>query len=256
MPVIGEPILEQPLKVGYDQISGFKFERTFEGLANLVLARAVDEIRNRCISFEFESRGLAARMTSRYGNVPVDGSAEQPTSQIQLRGQEVTQSIWKHPNFSPLPIAVQWAIIKAAQSTDSYAAAIAELIRTATDAGITDFTFVNAALALLTADDSGYIVAQSYVLTWTRTASRFYNPSINFSYDNTIFSTAGLAAWTGSALPFAIPNFPAVENTEALRLKYGWRKMETEFVDISNGNRQITEAWQSARWTGWLYNTA
>jgi len=247
---IQNTILEQPIAFTSDRQFGLTVERRWVGLHNAVLGQAVFEA-NFADAVRFESHGAAASLMARYGAAQ-DGGTEILTTQFEMRGEEITQSIWKHPNYSGVSKPTQKAIIDGATSEDSHPVALAKIDVIAAANGDNATTVLNAFNLLLEGTDN-YLVDQSYVFIRTRTGSRNYQAVLEFQNDGRIWSSAQVANYVGDPAPFNVPQLDAVPNSQALQLAFGWRKRPTDVVRISNGNQQITESWQSARWTMLLY---
>jgi hypothetical protein len=251
MHCVGSPALEQPITITSDRGTGLTVERRWIGIHAAVLGQMQIES-GFADAVRFESFGATASLTARYGT-PQDGASEILTTAFEMRGEEVTQSIWKHPNFSGVSKQTQKAISDAINSSDNYEVGEANIDNIAADNG-DNSAVVHAAYNLMIEDTQNYLVPQSYVFIRTRTGSRNYEAVLEFTGDGKIWSSAQVALYVGDSAPFNVPQLDAVANSQALRLAFGWRKRSTEVVRISNGNQQITESWQSARWTMLLYD--
>jgi len=247
---VGAPILEQPTAIEFNRQSGNIVTRRWVGLNNAVLAEA--SIQSLYAdNLQFESHGAAASLTARYGT-PQDGSEEILITQFEMRGEEITQSIWKHPIYSAISKTTQKVIKTAVDSEDSYSVSLGKIHPSAVANG-DNTTHCDNAFDLLIEGTDNYLVDQSYVFIRTRTGSRNYQAVLEFTGDGKIWSSGQVATYVGDPAPFNVPSLSAVANSQALQLAYGWRKRPTDVTRISNGNQQITESWQSARWTMLLY---
>jgi hypothetical protein len=249
-----QPFYEQIPRVKWDVATGYQVERRWEGRAD-ILGFGFPQFTIGAQQAEFSSEGCKGTVVSRYGAAPFDGSTEQPTVSFSLRCEEISQSIFKHPSFSGLPMAVQKAITTEHGSGNTYDDSITRIgflaskLQASIDAAIVAFD-------LLTAGDENYLVAQTYVLTMNRTASRLFNLPAVFFNDGKLFTTTQLGAYIGSTLPWAVPVFNNFATSEALRYVYGWRKRGSDFNYLPNGNSQLQEQWQSSRWSLRLYDPA
>jgi hypothetical protein len=249
--IIGPLHHEQPFSISFDRLSGTTQVRRWAGAHHAVLAEAAIQS-NWADNLQFDSTGASASLAARFGGAQ-DGSTEILTTQFEMRGEEITQSIWKHPGLSGISRATQKKVRDMVESTDDYATCSAAITTTASTNSDSVFAALSAFDLLMEGTDS-YLVAQSYVFIRTRTGSRNYQAVLEFTYDGYIWSSAQVATYVGDPAPFNVPSLPAVANSERLLLAYGWRKRPTDVIRISNGNQQITESWQSARWTTLLYS--
>jgi len=259
---VGSPILEQPVALTFDRQTGSIITRRWRGLSNAVLAEA--SIQSQfCDNLQFESTGAAASLSARYGG-PQDGSSEVLSpAQFEIRGEEITQSIWKHLDYSGVPMSIQKATRVAAESDNIESESLANILHACAlaypvdnDAKGIAYEKAHKIYKLLVDGTENYLVDQSYVFIRSRTGSRNYQAVLEFVNDGKIWSTGQVASYVGDPAPFNVPSLPALANSEDLLLAFGWRKRPTDVTKIANGNQQITESWQAARWTMLLYRVA
>jgi|GEM_PF-5508568 len=251
---VGEGICEQIPKVKYDRVTGLQFERKWEGRADLVRDNFFALIQGSQQA-DFSADGCKATVNTRYGNAAFDGSQEVDTVSFSLRCEEFQQSIFKHPRFSGIPIDLVKLIQTEHAGSTSYSASV-KAIKALTAALDQPDEPSLEAFALLIGADENYLVAQTYVVTMTRTSSFGFLLGLVFANDGKLFTTSQLANYLGSTLPWAIPAFNNFSTSEALRYVYGWRKRGSEVTILPNNNKQLQEQWQSARWSLLLYDPA
>jgi len=250
-----QPFYEQLPRLKWDGVNGYSFERKWEGRAD-ILGFGFTGFTAGAQQAEFSGEGCKGTVIARYGNADYTGATEVPTVSFTLRVEEITQSIFKHPNFSFLKSEVIKAIHVARDSSTDYQAS-AKTIQTlagpatpAADAALT-------ALGLLLRGDESYAVAQSYALTMTRTQSRAFPLGLIFDNDGRIFTSAQLSRYTATGLPWSVPqSYNDPPSPEAFDIIFGWRKRGSEVSILPNGNSQLNEQWQSARWSLRLYQLA
>lgn len=255
----------QPVRLYTDVLNGNVVESSWVGRADYLLADFLI-LATGGQQAEYTSDGTRGEVRVRYGNVPLDGNPEVPTVAFSMRTEEINQSIFKHPRFS----ALTFSVVKAIQdeiggggheiSSDNdtaagYAGSFAR-IRNAAALASNDPDLALEAYRLMLAGDEHYLVTQSYTLTMTRTSSRGFDLPLIFADDGKLFSSNGLANYTATVLPFLIPQLNTLTSSQALQLVFAWRKRGTDVQDLTNGNVQVSEQWQSARWSLLLYSIA
>jgi hypothetical protein len=251
---IGEPFLEQAPRLKWDRTTGYTFEREWQGRIDLLGFGFTGFIQG-AQQADFKAEGCKGTVVSRYGNADYTGATEVPTVSLTLRTEEITQSIFKHPNFSGIPIELVKLIQAEHGSTKLYSESKAA-IKLLCDVLQQPYDPSLAAFDLLTGNQDSYEVAQTYALTMTRTASYSFALPLVFANDGKLFTTNQLANYIASPIPWAIPAFNSFATSEALRYVYGWRKRGSEVHILPNGNQQLQETWGSNRWTLLLYDPA
>lgn len=256
---VGEPYGQSEYRARIDVVSGVAFQRVWRGRAD-ILEQAFVGLSAGGKRAEYVRTGNDASVTVDYASNPA-GSVEVPVVSITMRGEEITQSIFKHVVYSQLHPATIKVIKDEATGTKDYIDAI-NAINLEADKHDNDEAAAEQAFNLLLAGTEHYISTESYVVTRQATVSRNFVVGDLFSADGKIISTNTLASYIGSALPFnaplpfIMPQFNLAVGADILQLVYGWRKRPTEYDITSNGNAQIIESWQSARWTNLLYTLA
>ncbi len=245
---------EQPVRIKFNRTTGLTFERKWEGRADALQANLIG-INIGAQSSDFSADGCKGTVVAQFGNNAQDGSVEVPTTSLTLRTEEISQSIFKHPNFSGIPIELVKLIQSEHGSTKTYSESVTA-IKLLCDVLAQPYDPSLVAFGLLTAGDENYLVAQTYVLTMNRTTSAGFRLPLVFGNDGRLFTTTGLSNYIASSLPWAIPAFNSFATSEALRYVYGWRKRGSDVNILPNGNSQLSEQWQSNRWSLYLYDPA
>ena len=247
---------EQPRRVKFDAVTGYQWERRWEGRAD-VLNSAFGALSQGTQQAEYSAEGCKGTVIARYGATAFDGSTEVPTMSFTLRVEEITQSIFKHPNFSFLGSDVIKAIHVARDSSADYQTSAKTIETLAGGPGTPASIAALTAFGLMLRGDESYAVAQSYSISMTRTSSRGFPLNLNFANDGHIFTSAQLSSYTGTGLPWSVPqsyNDPLAP--AGFSIIFGWRKRGSEVSIMPNGNIQLNEQWQSARWSLQLYSLA
>ncbi len=251
-----QPFYEQAPRLKWDINTGYTFERSWEGHAGL-LGFGFSSFTPGAQQADFSAKGAMGTVVARYGNAHWDGSTEVPTISFTLRVEEITQSIFKHPNFSFLSSEIIKAIHTARDGSTDYQASAATIQTLCGGPGTPATVAALTAFGLLLRGDESYAVSQSYALTMTRTSSRAFPLGLIFANDGKIFTSAQLAAYTGTSLPWSIPqSYDDPAAPAAFAIVFGWRKRGSEVAYLPNGNWQLNEQWQSARWSLTLYSRA
>ncbi len=248
------PYFEQPIRWRLDSVNGNQLERRWEGRADQLLDD-FEALATGAQQAEYSATGARGEVVTRYGNVPGDGSVEVPTVAFTMRTEEISQSIFNHPKFSDLgPTAVK--IVRDGAADFKGYQVTADLLDAYYSEGAGDpfrYALAIEAFNLLIHGDDNYLVTQSYTLSMTRTSSFGFPLSLIFADDGKLFSSSGLSAYTATTLPFQVPQLNTLSSAEALQLVFAWRKRGTDVQSLPNGNVQVTEQWQSARWSLLLY---
>ncbi len=245
---------EQPIRIKFNRQTGLTFERKWEGRADALQAN-LPGINILAQSSDFSAAGCKGTVVAQFGNSRQDGSKEVPTVSLTLRSEEISHSIFKHPNFSGIPVELVKLIQSEHISTHLYSESLAA-IKLLCDVLEQPYPPSVVAFGLLVAGDDNYLVGQTYVLTMTRTASAGFALPLVFGNDGKLFSTAQLTDYVASTLPWAIPAFNNFTTSEALKYVFGWRKRGSDVTILPNGNQQLNEQWQSNRWSLYLYDPA
>jgi hypothetical protein len=251
-----QPFYEQPPRLKWDTVSGYTFERKWEGRADF-MGFGFNGFIAGAQQAEFSAEGCKGTVIARYGNAAYDGSVEVPAITFTLRVEEITQSIFKHPNFSFLNSDVIKAIHTARDGATDYQASAKTIETMAGGPGTPASIAALTAFGLLLRGDESYAVSQSYTLTMTRTSSSGFKLKLIFANDGKIFTSKQLSTYTGTSLPWSVPqsyNDPLAP--AAFSIIFGWRKRGSEVSIMPNGNVQLNEQWQSARWSLQLYSLA
>lgn len=265
-PVTGKTYFEQPQTIHIDRYRGRQVERHYDGRADALLADldalATDIDGTASQGTDYAAVGARAMVTARFGTVT-------PTATFSLRTEEVSQSLWKHPGLSMIWPDLVKLVVDLVDDRVSRSEAISQMNAKAAELGDRTvnglfYTAGNLALRssqaydLILAGDENYLVEQSYSLTMTRVFAFTYPHGLQLSLanDGKIFTSNGLAAYTGTNVPFLVPQLNVNTSTETLQLIFGWRKRGSELHDLPDGNVQLDESWQSARWSLLLYNLA
>ncbi len=249
-----QPFYEQVPSIKWDVKTGYTFERKWIGRSD-ILSFGFPGFIQGGQQADFNAEGVKGTVVTRYGNAHWDGSTEVPTISLTLRCEEISQSIFKHPNFSGIPIELVKLIQSEHSSTNLHSKSIAA-IKLLCDVLDQPEEPSVVAFDLLTAGDENYLVSQTYVLTMNRTASAAFLLPLVFANDGKLFTTTQLTTYVASTLPWAVPAFNSFTTSEALRYVYGWRKRGSDVNILPNGNQQLSEQWQSNRWSLYLYDPA
>jgi hypothetical protein len=249
-----QPYYEQIPSFKWDVKSGYTFERKWVGRSD-ILGFGFAGYHIGAQQSDFSAEGCKGTIVSRYGNAHWDGSTEVPTVSLTLRSEEISQSIFKHPNFSGIPIELVKLIQSEHGGTRAYSESIAA-IKLLCDVLAQPYDPSLVAFGLITAGDENYLVSKTYVLTMNRTASAGFLLPLVFGNDGNLFTTNQLTNYVASTLPWAIPAFNSFATSQALRYVYGWRKRGSDVNILPNGNQQLSEQWQSNRWSLYLYDPA
>lgn len=245
--VIGQQTpVEQPWTYEQDFVNGVIVRRSWRGEAKRVLGFIQAVKNSNPQRIRYTSDGTEAVIEAEY-NLPQFGQKEIPVVIIDLHTYEVQTPSEFHAAFAGITDA-RIAEIKG----------IANRIMSGQSATLpTDGTELNL-YDLLVRGQPAYIQL-SYTLTRTVTASRFYPFTLSYTNDGKIFSAVQLSSELNS-LDAIVPTLPALtlNASEIASGAYvaGWRKSAVHYQTASNGNRQLHETWQLAKWSSVLYDLA
>lgn len=257
MVVIGNSPLEQPLSYKVERAKGYTYRRTWIGHKTAIEGIYATE-KNLAESAEVTHDG-GGRYTliATYSFAP--GDTETPLETQELDTEIVAQSIFLNETFRALPEKVVNAVRENFENkpqdntTGSYLKALANIaLVCVSGTGGAQYALAKDAYDLLVAGTESF-ENYSFTMTRTRTCSRQYSQKIPLSDINKVFTTAQLVTVTGNPLLWDVPSLTLTTDEASKPLMAGWRKKTCRVQDVANGQRQMIEVWQLAKWSTRLY---
>jgi hypothetical protein len=256
--------LEQRLSYSVSRVNGRSYTRTWVGHPSSIDAIALVE-EPLAEEINVKTDGAVSTLTARYAR-PQNGKAEVPLETQELDTEAVQQPIFLNDTFASLTQDVVAEIRKqyetkptvADKTKNTYTAALDAIAKVtkAYEVGTSTavFDLANKAFDLLQEGTENF-ENFSWILTRTRTVSRQYKTTkIEIQDINKIFTTEELAAMVNNLLLFDVPSLVLTADDTRRRRFAGWRKKLAKVTDVANGQRQMIETWQLAKWSLDLYS--